>query len=145
MIHAKTGSHARRLSAATLDPLLSHEDHLCWGFHNTEWSLQMQSSDPDARVFHLISLTPRILKFYLFNYPFHTSGHIFFACTYSLQTFHVAPNLKLDFGKNNFICVQVHLIPCVTPCSLGVTRLNLLLQPSKWGSSKFARVSFCNH
>lgn len=60
MIHAKTGSHASRLSAPALDPLLSHEDHLCWGFHNTEWSLQMQSSYPDARVFHLISLTPRI-------------------------------------------------------------------------------------
>lgn len=52
-------------------------------------------------------------------------------CLYILQTFHVAPNLKLDFGKSNFICVQVHLIPCFTPCLLGVIRLNLLLQPSR--------------
>ena len=90
----------------------------------------------DPKVFHLISLTPRMLRLYRFI-SFTIWAHLPFS--YMVRTFHV-PSLNRDFGKSNFICA-VHFIPCLAPRCIGLMGIVPSLSASKGASSELAIVS----
>ena len=87
-------------------------------------------------MFHLISLTPRMLRLYRF-FSFTIWAHL--PCSYMARTFHV-PSLNRDFGESNFICVA-HFVPCLAPRCIGLMGIVPSLSAPEGVSSESAVVS----
>lgn len=139
MIRSETGSHASRLYTAALDkirPTPFTRGSSSLGFPEYKM-VSPVAVHKEPKVFHLISLTPRILKLYLFI-SFTISAHL--PCSYIVRTCHV-PNLKRDFGESNFICARVYFMPCLAPRSSGVTGLISSPSAPEGASSEFAKAS----
>ena len=90
----------------------------------------------DPKVFHLISLTPRMLRLYRFI-SFTIWARL--PCSYMVRTFHIA-SLNRDFGESNFICAA-HFIPCLAPRCIGLMRIVPSLSAPEGACSELAIVS----
>ena len=72
------------------------------GFPDSDRIVSPDAVRSHPKVFHLISLTPRILKLYFFI-SLSIGAHL--SCSYIVRTFHV-PSLKQNFGESNLICAR---------------------------------------